>query len=400
MQKFDLSALSKQNNYTLMVLFITVFATILGVGIVVPMMPIYAKSMGASGTWLGIMFSAFSFARLIFMPIVGRSSDKFGRKAFILWGLIIYLLVSVGYIAASNILQLTAVRFLNGIGSAMVIPIAMAYAGDLAPAGKEGTYMGVLNTGLFLGLGTGPLIGGVLTDLWGMEAAFYGLLALVALAMIPTIFMLPNRSKSLKKKQAKPAPWKKIITNKTVIGIGIYRFISSLGRGTIMAFLPLLATEHGISAGQIGMIISINILLTGILQVPFGRVADRYNKPILMIVGSIIFSVAFGLLPLGNSFLSLMTISAGMGIAGAVSMPAASAIVVESGSLLGMGSVMSIFNMAMSLGLIISPLISGAVMDIANLDTAFFIGAGISMLGSIALFPLIKNYRNQLAEGA
>ena len=68
------------------VLFISLFATMLGLGIVSPLMPIFAENLGASGIWLGLIFSSFSLARGIFMPIIGRISDKTGRKKFIIVG--------------------------------------------------------------------------------------------------------------------------------------------------------------------------------------------------------------------------------------------------------------------------------------------------------------------------
>ena len=62
------------------ILFFSIFSSMLGIGIIAPLLPIYAESFGASGLWIGIIFSGFSISRSIFMPIVGRWSDKRGRK--------------------------------------------------------------------------------------------------------------------------------------------------------------------------------------------------------------------------------------------------------------------------------------------------------------------------------
>ncbi|TET83943.1 MAG: MFS transporter [Candidatus Nealsonbacteria bacterium] len=69
-------------------LFIAVFVSMIGAGIIVPLLPIYAKNLGATGIWLGIIFSGFALARLIFMPIIGKISDRKGRKKFIVFGLL------------------------------------------------------------------------------------------------------------------------------------------------------------------------------------------------------------------------------------------------------------------------------------------------------------------------
>jgi len=140
------------------VLFISVFTAMLGLGIVSPLMPIYAESLGATGIWLGVIFAGFSISRGIFMPIIGRISDRKGRKRFILSGLLIYTIVSVAYVHAGSVYTLTFIRIIHGFASAMVIPIAMAYVGEISPEGEEGKYMGTFTVSLFLGMGFGLLL--------------------------------------------------------------------------------------------------------------------------------------------------------------------------------------------------------------------------------------------------
>jgi DHA1 family multidrug resistance protein-like MFS transporter len=96
------------------------------------------------------------------------------------------MIVSILYVFAWDVFSLTLMRFFHGFGSSMVMPIAMAYAADLAPEGKEGKYMGTMNVSLFLGMGTGPIIGGYLTDYFTISAPFYAMTALVTFSLILT----------------------------------------------------------------------------------------------------------------------------------------------------------------------------------------------------------------------
>jgi len=155
------------------ILALSVFSSMLGVGIISPLLPLYAENLGATGIWLGIIFSGFSISRAIFMPIIGRFSDRSGRKSFLCIGLLIYSIISLGYILASNASELTLVHLIQGAAAGMIIPIAQAYVGDISPEGEEGTWMGYFNAAFFTGFGFGPLLGGVLTDHFGMNAAFY-----------------------------------------------------------------------------------------------------------------------------------------------------------------------------------------------------------------------------------
>ena len=145
----------------------------LGIGIIIPLLPVYAESLGALGLWIGVIFSGFSISRSIFMPIVGRWSDKRGRKIFIAIGLLIYAIISLGYILSDSMAELVMVRSIQGLSAVMIISIAFAYIGEISPKDREGGYMGIFSISLFAGFGLGPMLGGVLKDWFGLTADFY-----------------------------------------------------------------------------------------------------------------------------------------------------------------------------------------------------------------------------------
>ena len=134
-------------------LFAATFAAQLGMGIIAPLMHLFSERTGASGLWLGIMFSGYAMSQLIFMPVVGRLSDVGGRKKFIALGLVAYTVISLFYTLTPNIYALTFIRLIHGLASCMVAPIAQAYIGDLIPEGKEGTYINLFAMSVFLGMG-------------------------------------------------------------------------------------------------------------------------------------------------------------------------------------------------------------------------------------------------------
>lgn len=367
------------------VLFLSVFVVMLGVGIIAPLMPIYAKHLGVTGIWLGIIFCSFPLSRAIFAPIIGKISDLRGRKIFISLGLLGYTFFSLAYAWVSLVYELALVRFLHGFASSMVFPIVMAYTGEISPRGKEGVYMGTFNLSLFLGMGAGPLIGGVLTHYFNISAAFYALGGLSALALALVLFFLPE-SNLPARGNSKSISLQKILKNKLVKGIVIFRAINALGRGSIMAFLPLFAASVGVGSLQVGLLISVNIFLTGLLQKPLGRIADKYNRVGLVIMGSIIGSLALFLIPHTGNFVELLEASLIMGLGGAISIPAATALVVGLGRNYGMGSVIGIFDTAMNLGLTGGPLIAGILMDLVGLNSIFYFGGIAGIIGTILFY--------------
>ncbi len=381
-------------------LFISAFASMLGMGIIVPLMPVYAKTMGASGLWLGLIFSGFSLSRLIFMPLMGKMSDKKGRKIFICSGLFLYSFISVGYIFTNSIFSLVWIRILHGFASAMIVPIIMAYVGDIAPKGKEGRFMGYFNVSFFMGMGLGPFIGGILNDSFGMSSAFIVVGLLAAAALIFTLLFLPEGRNSVTKKDdlQKNPSFKKLFRNNLIKGLLIYRFIGAVGRGPLMAFLPLFAANFGITASQIGIIISSHMLLMSILQIPFGRLADRYSKIKLIIFSGLIMTTALGLIPFVDNFRDLFLLNILMGVGGGMGMPAATAINAIAGKKYGMASSMSLFSSAMSAGMVISPLIAGILMDTVGLKYVFFFGSSVTFFGVLVFYSFVKKYKKQIEK--
>ena len=111
------------------ILAISIFSCMLGSGIVVPLLPLYAESLGASGLWLGLIFAAFPLSQFLATPVFGRLSDRKGRKLFISIGLLAYAVISFGFIYTNTVSQLVLLRFLHGLAGALILPIAQAYVG-------------------------------------------------------------------------------------------------------------------------------------------------------------------------------------------------------------------------------------------------------------------------------
>jgi DHA1 family multidrug resistance protein-like MFS transporter len=174
------------------ILFIATLVTMLSLGIITPILPLYAKSMKATGIELGIIFSGFALSRGIFAPIVGQYSDQFGRKMLIVTGLILFIILSICYVLASSPFALTVIRFAEGFSTVLVTPVAQSYIGDITPVGKEGNYMNLFFMSFFGGQALGPYLGGYLTDRFNIEAPFYAMATLSFVALIFIVFFVPE----------------------------------------------------------------------------------------------------------------------------------------------------------------------------------------------------------------
>ena len=364
------------------VLALSVFSAMLGFGIISPLLPLYAEQMGATGIWIGIIFASYSISRTIIMPIVGRLSDRLGRKLFLSIGLFSSAIISLGYIWSNSIFDLTMVRLIHGAVSGMILPIAQAYIGDTAPEGEEGTWMGYFNAAFFTGFGFGPLMGGVLTDHFGMHVAFYSMGAVNLLAFLIVVLYLPEIGQRKMAASSRPS-FREMSKSGMMRGLFSFRLSFSLGRGILAAFLPIFVGIYiGLSPTLIGVLLAVNVLLMSLLQVYSGSIADRFNRRALVIGGNLISLVYLALVPLASTFWQLLWICALGGLGGAISLPAASALAVGEGRRFGMGRTMALFSMAFSIGIAAGPLLSGVIADFTNINSVFYFAAAMGLVGT------------------
>jgi MFS family permease len=369
------------------VLSVALFTSMLGLGVVSPLMSIYAESLGASGIWLGAIFSGFSLSRALVMPVVGQLSDRLGRrKVFLTVGMLAYAVTSIGYVLSRTVVHLILARFLQGFASGTVLPIAMAYVGDITPKGQEGTYTGGINVARFLGWACGPLLGGYLMELYDIAVPFLIMGGFALLAMVLVLLILPEHPVEATNRHA--VSYRRVLRDRTIRGVVVYRAINAVGTGNMFSFLPLLAVELGVTTGEIGLLLSSRIFVMSLLQGPFGKLADRYRKVTLILLSGIGSAVLLLLVPYARNFLDLLAIGLLLGSDWAVLMPATTALAAEYGRTYGMASVMSLVNFGMSLGMVVGPLVAGYVLDLVGIHAIFLFG-GITALFGAALFHVL-----------
>ncbi len=377
---------------TLVILLLALFIAVLGVGIIAPIMPIYATDLGATGVTLGLMIAAFSISRTALQPVVGSQSDRHGRKRFLVAGLSLYAVMGLTYTLATSVEHLILIRLFHGVGSAMIMPIAMAYIGDLTPRGQEGRYMGILNIAVFAGISAGPILGGIFLDTIGINPAFYSMSALTAASLILIITLLPPQpsDREIRSTPGLLTTFRRMLRNKRVVGMLLPRIGTMIVMIPTMGFLPILMERlMGATGVQIGIVISVRTIIIAGLQFPFGKMADRYNKVALILTGCSVISAGVFLMPFAADFLQLVWLSVLIGIGEALVWPTLGAIAVEEGHQYGQGSMMGVFNMAMSLGVLIGSLVAGSLMDLIGLEYAFYVTAIILAASAVAGSVLI-----------
>jgi DHA1 family multidrug resistance protein-like MFS transporter len=377
----------------IVVLLGSLLISTMGIGFVVPFLPVIATDLGATGFAVGVMMAVFSLSMGVSQPFVGSISDRYGRKPFLVVGLVIYSACGFAYILASSLFEITAVRFIQGFGGGLVFSVSMAYMGDLAPKEYEGRYMGIYNVALFAGFGLGPLFGGVLKDLFGMAAAFYGMGMSSAAASVICLLFLPSRSPQVTKEehQGVRAVFQAILSERRMRGVLLARLAVMLSMVPSFIFLPIIMTQVMAASGtQIGVVITSRTLVSAILQYPFGLVADKYNRGTLTLVALLGMAGLVCMIGFSTEFWQLLILFGCLGISEAIFMPANSAMTLEGGRAFGMGSTMGVINTAMSVGMLIGSMAAGLLVDAVGMTIAFAIVGLVVVLCAAISWPMIR----------
>ena len=364
------------------------FVTTVGVGLVAPLLPLYAHQLGAGASQIGLIFGAFSLTRTIFVPYFGKLSDKRGKKPLLTIGLFLFFLLSLLYTLSKGVGALILLRLGQGFASAMVLPVAQAYVGTITPPDKEGRVMGLFNISLYGGLSIGPVLGGVVKDWLNIQASFLTMGALSLLGLTLCVLLLPAETPSQATQTAdtaRAASYMALVRMPLVMSLFAFRACFTTCIGVIWTFLPFLAgTELGLSSTAIGLVVMINVLVAGLLQAPMGYMADRFSKKLLVTAGGILAIFSFLYLSKAASLGDLLISNGLLGLAGGISFPAIMALgVIEGRKNKAMGSLMGLLAMGHSLGMLIGPLLAGVIIDLFSISVMFILATFILAAGTL-----------------
>jgi len=386
--------MNQSSSGILFLLSVSVGVAMIGLGIIWPLIPVYAVELGAGGFLVGLIIASFNVSRTLFNPFAGRLSDRWGRKKFIVAGLFVYSIISVLYVLPAHAETLILVRFAHGFASVLVVPIAMALAADIAPKQKLGLYMGTLNMAVMIGLGIGPVLGGTIRDHFGMNAAFYAMGVLALSTCILVMIFIPSNYRSHGSgKSRKISSIRKMLTHRVVLGIFMMRFFSASGQGAVYTFLPILALQLKLTSSQVGVILAANIFTIAFLQRACGNLADRVNPKYLVILGTFASGMTVFGMPFVEGFVMILLLNILMGMANGFALPGGLVITGQLGRTMGMASLMTVTDSAWSLGMIVSPILSGIILDVFGLSYIFIIGSLLILTGSAVVTVFLRDYQ-------
>ncbi len=377
-------------------LFIATVVVMLGIGVISPILPLYAHGMGASGLQIGAIFSGFALSRLFLAPIVGRFADQHRKKRILMAGLVLFIAISLSYVAADSPAVLLIIRLIQGGASVLVTPVAQSYVGDITPIGQEGRIGNLYFMSMFMGMAAGPYLGGWLCDNYGMAAPFYAMSALSFLALLLILFLVPDAPATEPKSGKSPSGLKgllPIFRDRPMWGVMTYFSTRGFYRWGFNSFFPMLAVQvSGASAAAIGLVLSSYMFAGSLFQYPCGLLVDRHprHRVAFVLWGGVLAALSMLAIAYCRTMIMFLVLSLAMGLLSAVSRAACVAIQTERGRIHGMGAAAGAFTASMSLGQVAGPLVLGVVVDLTNIPLAFIVAGLVGLAGALAAPYLLR----------
>ena len=356
------------------ILWFAMFVIAVGFGMVVPILPVFARDLGASGLWLGLAFSGFAVTQTPLTPVMGRLGDRWGRRPFIMTGLGIYVFVGIGLALADTFQAVAALRMVMGVGGACMFTSALATIGELAPRGREGRYMGLFMVSFTSGFGIGPLIGGILKDSVGVDAAFLTLAGAAVFALLLVVALMPSQSATRRTDEeiAAIAPVRDMFRDFRVLALFAFNFTFGLGIGAVMTFIAIFMNDVLLaSATMVGLVVGSRAVLSSVFQPIFGRLADRVPRQHMVAISGVLLAAATAAIPLSPTVMALLVVFLLLGLAESAAMPASMAITTDLGRVYGYGTLMGVTNAILVFGLLAGSLGSSVVETQWGVDNVF-----------------------------
>lgn len=353
-----------------LIILLTVFIDVLGIGIIIPVLPFYMEALGATPTIITILFAVYSFFSFFSGPFLGSWSDKIGRKPVLLISLVSTSLGWLIFALAPNVIWLFIGRIIDGLAAGN-FPIAQSYLVDISKDEKEKTTnLGLIGACFGVGLVVGPAIGGLLSS-WFLSAPFWfvGILALINSIM--AYFVLPETNLNQqhdKKLELNPLkPLQLAMQNKPLLPSLSAWFFFGLALASQQSIFSLYLNERfGLGSTAVGLFMGGAGLIIILNQMIFKKFWLRYFSENSLNTSLMLF-IGMGCFLMGLDYLSIFIAGYGVyTVTQSVLRATLTSRMTKRSENQGHGAVLGVINSVMSLSMIIGPIFTGWLFEIHN----------------------------------
>ncbi len=374
------------------VVFFTVFLDLVGFGIVIPILPLYAEHMHASDRQIGLLLASYSLMQLVFAPLWGRLSDRVGRRPILLISIAGSGLSQLGYALAPSFAGLVIARTIAGACGAN-ISAAQAYVADVTEESDRARGMGVLGAALGLGFVFGPAIGGALGHVsptlpFLAAAGFSAVNLMLAFALLHEPRSAGERTRA---RTITLEGFARTLSDRRLIWAIVLFFVVTFGFANLeVAFSLYLERRFGYGPrGAAWLFTYIGVFIVVIQGLLVRRLVARFGEKRLVVYGNALMAAGFLMLAAVHALGPLLLALAVTSIGNALNTPSLSALISRLAGSDSQGGVLGVAQSAGALARISGPLAGTAAMAL-GIDAPFLLGAAVLLLASVSAYFAIE----------
>lgn len=393
----------KSNRKNVAILSLALGVVMLGFGLIMPIMPFYVESMGASATELGFLVAISPAIQLVASPLWGSVSDRHGRKPVIAVGLLGYGLSMLFFGLSTRLWMLFVARGVGALLSAATMPTTLAYIGDSTSEEERGGGMGALGAATGLGMVLGPALGGLLGS-ESLSTPFFLTAAVCLLTLLLVLLFLPESLPPVARQGARSAPEPGSGLGVPLRALGQALF-GPLGVLLLMAFLVSFGLTNfqgifgyyalkkfGYGTEEVGWILTVAGLVSALTQgLLTGPLTKRWGEAAVIKATLLASALTFGLLLLADNLVTMLVTTGLFILPNALLRPAVISLTSKHAGA-QQGAAMGLNNSFNSLGRVVGPVWAGFAFDL-NYDLPYLSGAAIMFAAFLAALAWVTQER-------
>ncbi len=364
----------------------TVAGHLMIMGLLLPVLPLYAKTFGVGDAMLGLVITAFGIGRLLTDIPAGLMAERYGRKLLMFGGPLLIALASIGCALTDSFFWLVVFRFVQGIGAGAYMTAAMIVCADISSPETRPRIMALYQSALLIGAGSGPAVGGLMAAHFGYESVFWFSMVIGIVSATATLVRFRETKKAPRQhedhslKAYLPVMRDPRLTVALLVSLGLFMTRSS----AFMQLLPLLGAERfQLGPEHIGYGF---VLLAGanLVMLPTsGKLVSKFGTVPLVVAASLGLAFGMALAAFTHSVVLFFVSMAILGLASALEGPSLSSYAVAHSPGGRHGPTMGAMRFVGDLGYVVGPVLLGALVD------QFAFGYGGALLVAAAILLLI-----------
>ena len=380
--------------------FFAIFSTTISKS---PVLPLFSQALGADDAVIGLIGFFSPFAGILFSFPMGVLSDHFGRRRLLVASGVVFAVAPVLYVLIGSPVWLIPVRFLHGTATAILGPVVSAAIAERFPT-QRGEMLGQYSSATLVSRTMAPLAGGSLISFFIAYPGLVQYRVVYAVAAVAGVLVLIL---TLLYREAGAAPLNVLpfsvfresfvtfFSNRRLRGTAFADMGIYFAFGAFETFLPLLLASRGVLAVETGIIFAVQVLLVAATKPIFGRLADRADKRIQIVVGLLVTGGSIALFPFASSFPTFLGVSAVFGLGQALSTVATSAYVADIAQKEHIGASMGALSSIMDIGHSTGPLATGVVIVAAGYAWGFLVSTILALVVTLAFVASVIESRHR-----